>query len=137
MMVVPFRVPSRSSGSGEFLSRKWACGAAGSALPWHGRGRRFDPDQVHQILLNEQECYADMVNHRLAKVPFSRGTLLLILWIFFCALPPAHAAKWTVRAQPAKLVNGGPALFQVKPPARLQSLTGNWLGPDVSFSFDA
>src|SRR5690242_8629193 len=28
---------------------KWACGAAGSALPWHGRGRRFDPDQVHQI----------------------------------------------------------------------------------------
>ena len=29
--------------------QKWACGAAGSALPWHGRGRRFDPDQVHQI----------------------------------------------------------------------------------------
>ena len=29
--------------------RAWACGAAGSALPWHGRGRRFDPDQVHQI----------------------------------------------------------------------------------------
>jgi hypothetical protein len=27
---------------------EWACGAAGSALPWHGRGRRFDPDQVHQ-----------------------------------------------------------------------------------------
>src|SRR3974390_1803402 len=26
-----------------------ACGAAGSALPWHGRGRRFDPDQVHQF----------------------------------------------------------------------------------------
>jgi hypothetical protein len=26
----------------------WACGAAGSALPWHGRGHRFDPDQVHQ-----------------------------------------------------------------------------------------
>ena len=28
--------------------RMWACGAAGSALPWHGRGRRFDPGQVHQ-----------------------------------------------------------------------------------------
>ena len=28
----------------------WACGAAGSALPWHGRGRRFDPDQVHQLI---------------------------------------------------------------------------------------
>src|SRR5580692_11311094 len=31
---------------------KWACGAAGSALPWHGRGHRFDPDQVHQSQLN-------------------------------------------------------------------------------------
>src|SRR5271166_2889660 len=29
---------------------EWACGAAGSALPWHGRGRRFDPDQVHHKL---------------------------------------------------------------------------------------
>src|ERR1700730_19433415 len=28
----------------------WACGAVGSALPWHGRGRRFEPDQVHQYL---------------------------------------------------------------------------------------
>src|SRR5208283_5875959 len=35
--------------SGGVSSPKWACGAAGSALPWHGRGRRFDPDQVHQI----------------------------------------------------------------------------------------
>jgi hypothetical protein len=32
-----------------FPSQSWACGAAGSALPWHGRGRRFDPDQVHQF----------------------------------------------------------------------------------------
>ena len=32
-----------------FCLQSWACGAAGSALPWHGRGRRFDPDQVHQI----------------------------------------------------------------------------------------
>ena len=29
---------------------EWACGAAGSALPWHGRGHRFDPDQVHQTI---------------------------------------------------------------------------------------
>ena len=41
------RVASRRECS---LFAKWACGAAGSALPWHGRGRRFDPDQVHQIL---------------------------------------------------------------------------------------
>src|SRR5438270_8293993 len=24
----------------------------GSALPWHGRGRRFDPDQVHHLFNN-------------------------------------------------------------------------------------
>ena len=35
------------------------------------------------------------------------------------------------------MVNGAPVLFQVKPPARLESLTGTWLGHDVSFSFDA
>src|ERR1700716_2658155 len=32
--------------------QSWVCGAAGSALPWHGRGRRFDPDQVHHISHN-------------------------------------------------------------------------------------
>src|SRR5437763_11296128 len=26
----------------------------GSALPWHGRGRRFDPDQVHHLFNNLQ-----------------------------------------------------------------------------------
>src|SRR5579864_643365 len=41
---------ARHSLESQFLGfRQWACGAAGSALPWHGRGRRFDPDQVHHI----------------------------------------------------------------------------------------
>ena len=35
-------------------SPEWACGAAGSALPWHGRGHRFDPDQVHQTTPTNQ-----------------------------------------------------------------------------------
>jgi murein DD-endopeptidase MepM/ murein hydrolase activator NlpD len=52
-------------------------------------------------------------------------------------VPPAAAANWTVHAQPARLVNGGPVLFQVKPPQRLESLSGKWLGHEVSFSFDA
>jgi murein DD-endopeptidase MepM/ murein hydrolase activator NlpD len=41
-----------------------------------------------------------------------------------------------VRPQPARLVNGAPVLFQVKPAARLESLTGTWLGHEVSFTFD-
>jgi hypothetical protein len=40
--------PERAETIRELHSPKWACGAAGSALPWHGRGHRFDPDQVHQ-----------------------------------------------------------------------------------------
>jgi murein DD-endopeptidase MepM/ murein hydrolase activator NlpD len=35
------------------------------------------------------------------------------------------------------LINGGPVLFQVKPPTRLESLHGTWLGHELSFSFDA
>ena len=50
--------------------------------------------------------------------------------------PGARAATWTVRAQPTRLVNGAPVLFQVKAPASLESLTGTWLGHQVPFSFD-
>src|SRR5208337_3180768 len=32
------------------VARRWACGAVGSALPWHGRGREFESHQVHQLL---------------------------------------------------------------------------------------
>jgi murein DD-endopeptidase MepM/ murein hydrolase activator NlpD len=62
--------------------------------------------------------------------------LVLFVWILFNSVPPASAATWTVRAQPTRLVNGGPVLFQVKPPARLESLGGTWLGHELSFSFD-
>src|SRR6202042_2234822 len=58
-----------------------------------------------------------------------------LLWF---ALPPAaSAATWTAQAQPARLVNGSPVLFQVTAPASLESLTGTWLGHQVPFSFDA
>ena len=58
-------------------------------------------------------------------------------FVFLCALLPASAATWTVRAQPTRLVNGAPVLFQVKPPAKLDSLTGTWLGHQLLFSYDA
>ena len=49
----------------------------------------------------------------------------------------ASAATWSVRAQPMRLVNGAPVLFEMKPPTRLKSLSGSWLGHEISFSFDA
>ena len=50
----PEQVSENYQSSSSFLTLvlalvAWACGAAGSALPWHGRGRRFDPGQVHHI----------------------------------------------------------------------------------------
>jgi len=55
----------------------------------------------------------------------------------FCFALPASAATWTVRAQPVRLLNGAPVLFQVKPTARLDSLHGTWLGHQLDFSFNA
>jgi murein DD-endopeptidase MepM/ murein hydrolase activator NlpD len=75
--------------------------------------------------------------NRQSTLLFPRITLALaLLWMLFNSVPPASAATWTVRAQPTRLVNGGPVLFQVKPPARLESLGGTWLGHELSFSFD-
>lgn len=76
------------------------------------------------------------MNRQLTTLPFTRGALLPLVWIFLSLAPVATAANWTVRAQPTRLVNGGPVLFQVKPPAKLAALSGTWLGHEVYFSFD-
>ena len=68
------------------------------------------------------------------RFPDSRIVCLLLV---FCALQRASAATWTVHAQPARLLNGAPVLFQVKPAAKLDSLSGTWLGHTVTFSYDA
>ncbi len=71
---------------------------------------------------------------RPTTLPFA---LLLIVWSCFGATPRASAAAWTIHAQPARLVNGAPVLFQVKPPTKLASLSGTWLGHQLTFSYDA
>jgi len=52
-------------------------------------------------------------------------------------LLPANAATWSIHAEPTHLVNGGPVLFRVKSPIRLESLGGTWLGHQLTFSYDA
>jgi murein DD-endopeptidase MepM/ murein hydrolase activator NlpD len=49
----------------------------------------------------------------------------------------ATAKSWSIRWQPTLLVNGAPIVFQVNPPAHLESLSGTWLDHDVFFNFDA
>src|ERR1700741_100015 len=43
-------------------SAERACGAVGSALPWHGRGREFESHQVHQLSLEQDRIAADPGN---------------------------------------------------------------------------
>jgi murein DD-endopeptidase MepM/ murein hydrolase activator NlpD len=46
-------------------------------------------------------------------------------------------ARWTLRHQPARVVNGSPVLLRITTPNPFRTLSGNWLGHEIFFSFDA
>ncbi|MGB9072201.1 MAG: M23 family metallopeptidase [Terriglobales bacterium] len=46
-------------------------------------------------------------------------------------------ARWTLRHQPARVVNGSPVLLRVTTPKSVLALSGSWLGHEIFFSFDA
>jgi murein DD-endopeptidase MepM/ murein hydrolase activator NlpD len=75
------------------------------------------------------------VNHS-ASCRLSLGVPLALVCFIFASNSSAIAASWSVQKQPDRLVNGSAVLFQVKPPARLESLHGTWLGHEISFSRD-
>ena len=60
----------------------------------------------------------------------------VVLALLFSSTLPARAAQWTATAQPTRLLNGAPVLFQVKPVAKLDSLTGTWLKHSFPFSYN-
>ncbi len=66
--------------------------------------------------------------------------LLTALLIAVLLVPSAHAAApasgWIVQYQPARVVNGSPVVFRVRPPKSMQSLSGSWLGHYLAFTFD-
>jgi murein DD-endopeptidase MepM/ murein hydrolase activator NlpD len=74
--------------------------------------------------------------HNPCLQPSTVHVLLVCVLANIFAPISATAAAWSVRPQPAKLVNGAPVLFQVKPPVPLQSLSGTWLGHQITFDFD-
>jgi murein DD-endopeptidase MepM/ murein hydrolase activator NlpD len=53
------------------------------------------------------------------------------------SLSAAPAPHWAVANQPPRLVNGSPVLFRVTTPKPVRTLSGAWLGHDISFTFDA
>ena len=66
-----------------------------------------------------------------------RAHVILVAALILLAALPASAATWTVHAQPTQLLNGAPVLFQVKPPAKLESLSGTWLTHQLTFSYNS
>jgi hypothetical protein len=73
--------------------------------------------------------------HSVALVAF----VMLALAANLSAASAAHSTvgNWTVGNQPARLVNGTPVLFRVTTPTPVRTLSGNWLGHEIAFSFDA
>jgi murein DD-endopeptidase MepM/ murein hydrolase activator NlpD len=65
--------------------------------------------------------------------------MLLVLNANLSAETATHstANNWAVVSQPARLVDGSPVLFRVTTPKPVRTLSGNWLGHDIAFSFDA
>lgn len=55
----------------------------------------------------------------------------------FLAVASALAAPWAVETRPPTLLNGAPVLFQVHAPVKLESLTGTWLGHQLTFTYNA
>jgi len=89
-----------------------------------------------------------MESSKLSLSTMYRCCLLLAIVTF--AVPPRavgetkHAAtkvaathSWTIRRQPAQLVNGAPVVIEVVPPVRLTALSAKWLEHQVLFSYDA
>jgi murein DD-endopeptidase MepM/ murein hydrolase activator NlpD len=77
----------------------------------------------------------------------SRAAVLLLISLLLAVFLPSVAAEtagpsktahrlWTVRWRPVSLVNGAPVLFQVKMPAKFNSLRATWLDHELSFEFN-
>jgi murein DD-endopeptidase MepM/ murein hydrolase activator NlpD len=72
-----------------------------------------------------------------AKAGAQQAQIVVFFWLVFLFPLAAHALPWTVRSQPTRLLNGAPVLFEVRPPEKLNSLTGKWEGHDLIFSYNA
>src|SRR5689334_16419437 len=72
------------------------------------------------------------LRRRVATTSFLIATLLAVI-----VLPGRALAgePWSVKWEPAQLVNGSPVLFRISPPVELASLDGTWLGHKLSFRF--
>lgn len=60
-------------------------------------------------------------------------TLFFLVFLSSAAVFGQTSGAAGVTWQPAKLVNGSPVLFQIRAPAKVESITATWLGHDLTF----
>jgi murein DD-endopeptidase MepM/ murein hydrolase activator NlpD len=65
------------------------------------------------------------------------SAIAIFVLILSATALPAYPASWSVQAEPTRLVNGAPVLFQVKAPAKLEFLSGTWLGHQLTFTYNS
>jgi murein DD-endopeptidase MepM/ murein hydrolase activator NlpD len=67
--------------------------------------------------------------------------LSLAIAVLFCLAASDSAAasrpSWTVRYEPARIVNGSPIVFLVTTPKTMKAVSATWLGHKIDFSYDA
>ena len=61
--------------------------------------------------------------------------MLMVFAIALQLCTSAHGLPWVIHSEPVRLLNGAPVLFQVKPPSKLETLKGTWLGHELTFSY--
>jgi murein DD-endopeptidase MepM/ murein hydrolase activator NlpD len=100
----------------------------------------------HYIRRTRPKCYADEMKPALlggqppSALRWSDAPRLLRCSLLFLSLLallglPSSAATWSVRSEPTTLLNGAPVLFKVQAPAKLDALSGSWLGHELTFSY--
>ena len=73
---------------------------------------------------------------RHGKKAVSSVAFTLFLTLAAHASASQAPARWTVRYQPTRIVNGAPVVFRVTTPKPARALSGRWLGHEIAFTFD-
>jgi len=67
--------------------------------------------------------------------------LVVVAYALVCLAATALAAPghqtWTVRYQPARIVNGSPIVFWVTTPKPVKTVSATWLGHKIDFTYEA
>jgi peptidase M23-like protein len=91
----------------------------------------------HQIVWRRTPSSVTQRRSRAPRGTTANCSLILATLCFVLTSVPSPALPWAIHSQPTRLLNGAPVLFQIKAPTKLDSLTGTWLGHDLTFSYNA